>query len=90
MLNPKLTLLDETDSGLDVDAVSSVSSGVAKFHNDENACIIIMHNTQILKYLRVDAAHILLDGRIVKNGGAELVEEVSQHGYAHFAEAVNG
>ena len=89
MLNPKLALLDETDSGLDVDAVSIVSSGVAKFHNAENACVIITHNTQILKYLTVDAAHILLDGRIVKDGGAELIDEVTQHGYAHFSEAVD-
>lgn len=84
MLNPKLALLDETDSGLDVDAVQIVSNGVAKFHNENNSCIIITHNTQILKYLKVDAAHVLVDGRIIKDGGAELVEEVSQHGYAEF------
>ena len=89
MLNPKLALLDETDSGLDVDAVSIVSSGVAKFHNDENACIIITHNTQILKSLTVDRVHVLLDGLIVKNGGEELIAEVSEHGYAHFAEVDN-
>ena len=86
MLNPKLALLDETDSGLDVDAVQIVSSGVAKFHNENNSCIIITHNTQILKYLTVDAAHVLVDGRIIKDGGADLVEEVSQHGYAAFLE----
>lgn len=90
MLEPKLALLDETDSGLDVDAVQIVSSGVAKFHNENNSCLIITHNTQILKYLTVDAAHVLLDGRIVREGGAELIEEVSEHGYAHFAEAVDG
>ena len=84
MLNPKLALLDETDSGLDVDAVQIVSNGVAKFHNDQNACVIITHNTQILKYLKVDKVHILLNGQIVKNGGAELIDEVSQHGYSEF------
>ena len=86
MLEPKLALLDETDSGLDVDAVQIVSSGVAKFHSAENSCIIITHNTQILKNLTVDRAHVLLNGRIVKSGGAELVSEVSEHGYAHFEE----
>lgn len=84
MLNPKLALLDETDSGLDVDAVQIVSKGVAKFHTAENSCVIITHNTQILKNLSVNAAHILLDGRIVKSGGAELVSEVSERGYSQF------
>ncbi len=83
-LNPKLALLDETDSGLDVDAVQIVSSGVAKFHNENNSCIIITHNAQILKHLPVTHAHILLNGRIVKSGGAELVSEVAEHGYSQF------
>ena len=84
MLNPKLAMLDETDSGLDVDAVQIVSNGVAKFHNDQNSCIIITHNTQILKYLTVDKVHILLNGQIVINGGAELIDEVVQNGYSKF------
>ena len=84
MLEPKLALLDETDSGLDVDAVQIVSNGVAKFHNAENSCIIITHNTQILKSLSVDKAHILLHGRIVKSGGAELVADVAANGYSQF------
>ncbi len=83
-LNPKLALLDETDSGLDVDAVEIVSKGVAKFHNENNSCIIITHNAQILKHLPVNRAHIFLNGQIVKNGGAELVNAVSEHGYAPF------
>ncbi len=83
-LSPKLALLDETDSGLDVDAVDIVSAGVAKFHNAENSCVIITHNAQILKHLPVNRAHIFLEGRIVKSGGAELVDEVSKHGYAPF------
>ena len=83
-LNPKLALLDETDSGLDVDAVDIVSKGVAKFHNENNSCIIITHNAQILKHLSVTQAHIFLNGRIVKSGGAELVHEVSEFGYAPF------
>ena len=83
MLEPKLALLDETDSGLDVDAVQIVSNGVAQFHNAENSCVIITHNTQILKSLSVDRAHILLNGQIIKSGGAELVEEISANGYTH-------
>ena len=84
VLNPKLALLDETDSGLDVDAVEIVSQGVAEFHNENNSCIIITHNAQILKHLPVNRAHIFLNGQIVKSGGAELVREVSEHGYAPF------
>ena len=84
VLNPKLALLDETDSGLDVDAVEIVSQGVAKFHNENNSCIIITHNAQILKHLPVNRAHIFLNGQIVKSGGAELVSEVAEHGYAPF------
>lgn len=84
VLNPKLALLDETDSGLDVDAVEIVSQGVAKFHNENNSCVIITHNAQILKHLPVNRAHIFLNGQIVKSGGAELVREVSEHGYAPF------
>ena len=83
-LNPKLALLDETDSGLDVDAVEIVSKGVAKFHNENNSCVIITHNAQILKHLPVNHAHIFLNGRIVKSGGAELVHAVAEHGYAPF------
>jgi len=83
-LNPKLALLDETDSGLDVDAVEIVSKGVAKFHNENNSCIIITHNAQILKHLPVNRAHIFLNGRIVVSGGSELVNEVSEHGYTPF------
>ena len=83
-LKPKLALLDETDSGLDVDAVEIVSKGVAKFHNADNSCVIITHNAQILKHLPVNRAHIFLNGRIVKSGGSELVNAVAEHGYAPY------
>ncbi len=83
MLNPKLALLDETDSGLDVDAVQIVSEGVAKFHNDENSCIIITHNTRILEKLKVDRVHVLMNGRIVEEGGPELVDAINEHGFTH-------
>ena len=81
LLNPKLALLDETDSGLDVDAVQIVSSGVRKFHNEDNACLIITHNTRILEQLSVDRVHVLLDGRIVEEGGPELIEKIDREGF---------
>ena len=87
MLQPKLALLDETDSGLDVDAVQIVSEGVAKFHNEENSCLIITHNTRILEKLKVDKVHVLMNGRIVEEGGAELIEDINSRGFTHILEA---
>lgn len=89
MLNPKLVILDETDSGLDVDAVKIVSNGVNEFKNDENAIIIITHNSKILEYLNPDFVHILMDGKIVKTGDASLVDEIIDNGFAEYKEAVN-
>lgn len=87
MLQPKLALLDETDSGLDVDAVQLVSEGVAKFHNEKNSCLIITHNTRILEKLKVDKVHVLMDGRIVEEGGAELIEDINSRGFTHILDA---
>ncbi len=81
ILNPKLAILDETDSGLDVDAVRIVSEGVNRFHNEENAVLIITHHNQILQKLNPNYVHILIDGRIVKTGGPELVREIEEKGY---------
>lgn len=83
MLQPKLALLDETDSGLDVDAVQIVSKGVSAFHNEENACIIITHNARILSELKVDRVHVLVKGSIVAEGGAELIDEINRNGFTH-------
>lgn len=83
MLQPKLALLDETDSGLDVDAVQIVSKGVSAFHNEDNACIIITHNARILSELKVDQVHVLLNGRIVEEGGADLIDEINRKGFTH-------
>ncbi|BCN30380.1 Fe-S cluster assembly ATPase SufC [Anaeromicropila herbilytica] len=88
MLNPKLAILDETDSGLDVDAVKIVSEGVKQFKNEENAVIIITHNSKILQSLEPDYVHILLDGQIVRTSDASLIEEVNQKGFAEYKEAV--
>ena len=81
MLKPKLALLDETDSGLDVDAIQIVSAGVSRYHNDDNACLIITHNTRILDRLKVDKVHVLAKGRIVRDGGPDLVEEIGRQGF---------
>ena len=83
MLQPKLALLDETDSGLDVDAVQIVSEGVAKFHNSANSCLIITHNTRILEKLHVDKVHVLINGKIVEEGGAELIDDINHRGFTH-------
>lgn len=81
ILNPKLAILDETDSGLDVDAVRIVSEGVKRFHNENNAVLIITHHNQILQKLKPDYVHILIDGRIVKTGDMSLVREIEEKGY---------
>lgn len=83
MLEPKLAILDETDSGLDVDAVRTVSNGVRIFRERAHgSLLIITHSTRILEVLSVDAAHIMENGVIVKNGGASLVDEINEHGFA--------
>lgn len=84
VLEPKLAILDETDSGLDVDAIRTVSKGINMYHTSENAVLIITHNTRILKSLTVDYVHILVDGKIVKTGDAKLAEEIDKDGYAKF------
>ena len=87
MLNPKLALLDETDSGLDVDAVKTVSAGIRAWHNEENALIIITHNAKILEGLDVDYVHILNDKRIVRTGGPELIRTITDQGFEAVKEA---
>lgn len=84
VLNPKLAILDETDSGLDVDAIKTVSKGIEMFKNDENGVLIITHNTKILHSLKVDYVHILVDGKIVKTGTQELASEIEENGYEKY------
>ena len=84
VLNPKLAILDETDSGLDVDAIKTVSKGIEMFKSNENAVLIITHNTKILANLKVDYVHILVDGKIVKTGRQELATIIENEGYAKF------
>ena len=84
VLNPKLAILDETDSGLDVDAIKTVSKGIEMFKSEENAVLIITHNTRILHSLKVDYVHVLVDGKIVKTGTQELAKEIEENGYSKY------
>ena len=84
VLNPKLAILDETDSGLDVDAIKTVSHGIELYRNEDNAVLIITHNTKILHNLKVDYVHVLIDGKIVKTGGQDLASEIEENGYAKY------
>lgn len=81
MLKPTLALLDETDSGLDVDAVKTVASGVRAYHNADNALIIITHNAKILEGLKVDYVHVLDNARIARTGDGSLVGEIIEEGF---------
>lgn len=81
MLHPKLALLDETDSGLDVDAVKTVSQGMRSYHDGTNALLIITHNAKILEGLDVDYVHVLEGSRIARTGGGALVREITEGGF---------
>ena len=81
MLEPKLTILDETDSGLDVDALRVVAEGFNKLRRPESSAIVITHYQRLLDYLKPDVVHVLIDGRIVKTGGPELAAEIESRGF---------
>jgi len=89
VLEPKLALLDETDSGLDIDALRIVSEGVNKLRTAENAVVLITHYQRILNYIRPDHVHVLFDGRIVRSGGPELALELEEKGYDWIKDAVD-
>lgn len=84
VLNPKLAILDETDSGLDVDAIKIVSKGIEMFKNETNGVLIITHNTKILHNLKVDKVHVLVNGKIVATGTQELASQIEEKGYSNF------
>ncbi len=81
MLNPKLAILDETDSGLDIDALKVVAHGVNKLRNGDNAVLLITHYQRLLDYIVPDVVHVMLDGKIVKSGPKELAYELEEKGY---------
>lgn len=84
ILEPKLAILDETDSGLDVDAIKIVAQGVNALKSSENSILIITHHNKILDYLKPDFVHILVDGKIVKTGDFTLAKEIEANGYEAF------
>lgn len=81
MLEPKISILDETDSGLDIDALRIVANGVNKLKNQNNAVLVITHYQRLLDYIVPDFVHVLYDGKIVKSGGKELALELEERGY---------
>ena len=88
LLNPELALLDETDSGLDIDALRIVSEGVNRFKNSENAVLLVTHYQRILEYIKTDYVHVLVDGKIVRSGGSELAFELEEKGYEWIRESM--
>jgi Fe-S cluster assembly ATP-binding protein len=84
ILNPTLAILDETDSGLDVDALRIVGEGVTGLRSQDNAMLVITHYQRLLDYIVPDRVHVLAGGRIVRSGGAELARELEKTGYAEF------
>ena len=90
MLEPKLAILDETDSGLDVDAMRIVAEGVNKLHTPDKSIIVITHYERLLDMIRPDVVHVLYQGRIVKTAGPELAKEIEQRGYDWIKETLDG
>jgi Fe-S cluster assembly ATP-binding protein len=88
MLEPKLSILDETDSGLDVDAMRIVAEGVNKLQRPDTSCIVITHYDRLLEMIRPQFVHVLYKGRIVKTGGPELAKEIQEHGYDWIKEEI--
>jgi len=84
ILNPKLSILDETDSGLDIDALKIVSEGVNALRSKKSSFLIITHYQRLLDYIKPDFVHVLIDGKIVKSGGSELALELEKKGYENF------
>ena len=89
MLEPKLAILDETDSGLDIDALKIVANGVNKLKNQDNAVMVITHYQRLLDYIVPDYVHVLFDGKIVKSGTKDLAHELEEKGYDWIKEEVN-
>ena len=88
MLEPKLSILDETDSGLDVDAMRIVAEGVNKLQTAETSCIVITHYDRLLEMIKPQFVHVLYKGRIVKTGGPALAKQIQEHGYDWIKEEI--
>jgi Fe-S cluster assembly ATP-binding protein len=90
MLEPEFAIMDETDSGLDIDALRTVSDGVNKLYNDNMAMLLITHYQRLLNYIKPHHVHVMLDGRVVRSGGPELAEELEAKGYDWLKEEAIG
>jgi Fe-S cluster assembly ATP-binding protein len=89
MLNPKMALLDETDSGLDIDALKTVSNGINRFHSKDNGMLLVTHYQRLLTYVKPHYVHVMLNGKFVKAGGPELALELEEKGYEGIEETEN-
>jgi Fe-S cluster assembly ATP-binding protein len=89
LLEPRLALLDETDSGLDIDALKTVAEGVNALRRADNATVMVTHYQRLLNYIQPDVVHVLMDGRIVRSGGRELALELEAKGYEWVRTAVD-
>jgi len=81
ILNPRMAILDETDSGLDIDALKTVSEGINRFHSDSNGILLVTHYQRLLNYIKPDYVHVMMDGQLVKSGGPELALKLEELGY---------
>jgi Fe-S cluster assembly ATP-binding protein len=88
VLEPKLAILDETDSGLDIDALQIVAEGVNRLRSKQNGMLVITHYQRLLNYIVPDVVHVMIDGRIVQSGGKELALELESKGYTAFKDSV--
>ena len=89
VLDPKLAILDETDSGLDIDALRAVGEGVTKLRTPERAVVVITHYQRLLNHIAPDFVHVLMDGRIVRSGGPELALRLESEGYVWLEDEMN-
>ncbi len=81
ILNPRMAILDETDSGLDIDALKTVAGGINRFHDENNGVLLVTHYQRLLNYVKPDFVHIMMNGKIVKSGGADLALKLEEQGY---------
>jgi Fe-S cluster assembly ATP-binding protein len=88
MLEPRLAILDETDSGLDIDALQSVANGVNKLRDGDRGFLVITHYERILQYIVPDRVHVMMDGQIARSGDKDLAETLEEHGYEWIREEV--
>jgi Fe-S cluster assembly ATP-binding protein len=90
MLKPSFAILDEIDSGLDIDALQIVAKGINAMRSDQFSCLMVTHYQRLLNYVVPDVVHIMMGGKIVKTGGPELAQELEKTGYADLSDAVEG